>query len=536
MLRTPLITASFCLFVFTGIAQQPIFEDVSQVAGVQGILTNYALSVVDVDQDGLEDLYVGIKNQANRLYRNNGDGTFTNVAAAYGLADAGNTYTAIWADFDNDGDKDLYVGNYNQPNSYYINMGNGSFVEAAAQFGINNSGRCRCVITADVNRDGWLDIYVVNINEHNAFYLSDGSGGFIDWYYDSFAVDNLVGMGAVFFDSDNDGDVDLYLTHDAYQPNRLYINDGTGVFSNESFPLGAAHSGEGMGVDVTDYDHDGWLDIYITNNSDGNALLKNDGDGSFTNLEDSLDVADQGMGWGVAWFDYDLDGHKDLYMANNYAFSTFPNVLYRNLNGSAFEQVGLGSVLDSPYNGAAITVFDYDNDGDEDIAVANSLSVSYPGVQLFKNNTESGNHITFDLEGTVSNRDAIGTRLILYTDTLMQVDEHTGPSGYSQQNSERMKFGLGSREIIDSLYVRWPNGLEEVYYELEVNTTHYLVEGETLQPANTDVNMDFQFTVIDLLDFLSNFGCVGEECSGDLDGDADVDAYDLLLMLSGLFQ
>ncbi|MCH2197249.1 MAG: CRTAC1 family protein [Flavobacteriales bacterium] len=533
-MKKTLIFALACVASSVIVGQEAVFSDVSEGANITGEGINYGLSVVDINEDGLDDFYVSIKNSPNKLYQNNADGTYTDVAPELGLDDAGNTYASIWADFDNDGDKDLYCGNYNGPNSFYRNMGSGLFVEGAEALGIADEGQCRCVITGDVNNDGWLDIYVVNINQANAFYLGH-SGGFTDHYLASGAFDNLVGMGAVFFDSDNDGDVDLYLTHDAYQPNRLYINNGAGVFSNQGFQLGAAHSGEGMGVDVTDFDHDGWLDIYITNNYDGNALLRNDGDGSFTNVEEELAVNDPGMGWGVAWFDYNLDGEKDLYMANNYNFSTFPNRLFRNVGDGTFAISGDDGVIDSPWSSAAIAITDADNDGDEDILVANSLFGDSPGVQLFSNNSETGNYIGLRFEGTVSNRDAFGSRVTLWSEGHMQVDEHLGASGYSQQNSDRMVFGLGERQTADSLVIRWPNGLVEEFFDLEINTEHYFVEGQTLEDADADLNNDLTGTVTDLLDFLSNYGCSGPDCDGDLDDDDDVDTYDLLLALTNLF-
>ena len=527
-------TILLTLFALSSQAQLPLYADVSAAAGVQGEGINYCLAAIDFDQDGWEDLYVGSKNSPNSLYRNNGDGTFTNVAASVGLDYAGNTYAAMWLDFDNDGDPDLYVGNWNEPNLLYLNTPSG-FIEVGEQLGVADAGRCRSLCSADVNGDGWLDIYVVNINQHNAFYLSDDAGGYIDHYYTSFAVDNLTGMGSIFFDSDNDGDVDLYLLHDAYQPNRLYINDGTGVFSNQSFPLGAAHSGEGMGVDIADINHDGWMDVYITNNFDGNALLLNDGDGSFTNVEEELDVADPGMGWGVAFIDYNLDGEKDLYMVNNYAFSTFINTMYQNLGDMTFEQVGQGTVLDSTYPGAGMAVFDFDKDGKEDIAVANGLNVNSPGVQLFHNQGETGNYIAVRTEGTVSNREGIGSRLTLYSEGGVFTDEHVGMSGYSQQNSPYLYFGLGERSSVDSLTIQWSSGIIDTFYDLEINQRIVLVEGSTLEPGDADLNDDLVGDVTDLLDFLASFGCEGDCGDADQTGNGTVDTVDLLLLLTQIF-
>lgn len=492
------------------------------------------MSVIDIDEDGYEDLYVGCKNSPNFLYRNNGDGTFTDIAPELGLDFAGNTYASMWADFDNDGDKDLYLGNFNQPNSFFLNTP-GGFVEIAESLGIADEGRCRGLATADVNNDGWLDIYVVNINQDNAFFLSDGGGNYVDHYLTSLAVDNLVGMTALFFDSDNDGDQDLYLLHDAYQPNRLYINNGEGIFSNQSFPLGAAHAGEGMGVDIADINHDGWMDIYITNNTDGNALLVNDGDGSFTNMEDELGVAHQGMGWGVSWFDYNLDGEKDLYAVNNSIFTTFPNVMYMNEGEMVFTQVGQETVLDSPYQGAGMAVFDFDLDGKEDIAIANNTNINSPGCELLKNNSETGNYLAIKLQGTASNRDAIGSRIELWSEGSVFYDQHAGVSGYSQQNSDYLYFGLGERMMVDSIKIQWPSGLDEWFFPEEINQRIVLVEASTFQNTDADVNDDLTLDVEDLLEFLANYGCEEDCGDSDLSGDEVVNTVDLLLILTEIF-
>ena len=504
------------------------------ITETDNILSNaYGLSVVDLDNDGYEDMYVMIKNQANKFYHNNGDGTFTNIAVQLGIADAGNTNAAVWADFDNDGDKDLYVGNWGQPNKFYLNLGDAGFIEIGATLGVNNSGNCRSLAVADVNRDGWLDIYVVNISQENAFYLSNGSGGYINHYNASMATDNLIGMGSIFFDCDNDGDPDLYLLHDAYQANKLFINNGNGVFTNQAVQRNAAYQGEGMGVDVTDFNHDGWLDIYITNNYDGNALLVNDGDGTFTSIGVAAGVNNIGMGWGVSWFDYNLDGEQDLYMANNYVFSPLINVLYHNNGDSTFTQVGQGSALDSPYAGAGIAISDFNLDGREDIAIANPISATSPGVEVLLNQSDAGNWLAFTFEGVLSNRDAFGTRVTVWSEGFVQTDEWTGPSGYSQQNSSRMTFGLGERQVADSVQIRWPNGLEETYANLSANERYHFIEGNSAI-GNGDVNQDLAGNVQDLLLFLANFGCTGD-CTADINNDGIVNSQDLLLVLMGVF-
>ncbi len=528
-----LLSIGFLLLFGFASAQAPNFIDGTEASGITSTSSNYSAAIVDIDQDGLEDFYIGSKNQPNKLFRNNGDGTFTDIAPELGLDFAGNTYTSIWCDFDNDGDPDGFLGNFDEPNTFYRNLGNGLFVEEAQALGIAGNGKTRCVTSADVNQDGFLDIYVINLTQQNEFYLNDGNGGYIDFYFQSGATDALIGMGAVFFDSDNDGDQDLYLTHDAYQANKMYINDGSGHFVNNAVALGTNHAGEGMGVDVTDVDHDGWMDIYIANNYDGNTLLMNNGDGSYTDYSGGALIEDIGMGWGTAFTDFNLDGEKDIYVVNNYAFTTIINPLFQNNGDTTFTQVGQGTVLDSPNIGAGLAVADLDLNGTEDFVIANGFNANSAGTQVLWNQTLGNNWVNLKLQGTISNRDAVGSRVTLYTPNTVQTDEVLSASGYSQMNSLKLNFGLGEETQIDSVVVRWANGLVETFEDLALNQTHVLVEGsQTYAPLSGDFNENMIFDIMDLLILLENLGCSGELCEGDLNGDGTVNNTDLLFLLT----
>ena len=522
-----------CSIPLTIWCQEPVFVDGSELAGMTGTSSNYSASIVDIDEDGLEDIYIGSKlNQPNKMFRNNGDGTFTDIAAALGINSNSTTHAAIWADFDNDGDADCYLGNFNQPNQYYRNDGNGIFIEIAADLGITgDDGNTRCVVTADVNQDGWLDIYVVNVNEQNEFYYGDGQGGFYDYYFPSGASEIRVGLGAIFFDSDNDGDQDLYVTHDAYQANSMFINDGTGHFEERASWLGINNVGQGMGVDVIDFNHDGWLDIYITNFYDGNTLYVNNTDGTYTEISVEAGVDDIGQGWGVSWTDYDHDGHQDLYLANNGAFGGTPNVMYRNNGDSTFTIVGQGTLLDSPSYGSAIATADLNENGKEDIVVCNSLNANSVGTELFWNETETGNNwVGIKLEGTVSNRNALGSIVKVKTGDLVQMDVVFGGSGYSQMNSFRLNFGLAGNTSIDEVEIIWPNGLTEIFTDVEVNQYNSFTEGtgRRIGPS-ADFNQDHLINMNDLLLLLSGF--YGTSETYDLSSNGSVDSVDLLYFL-----
>ena len=210
--------------------------DHSVQAGLAGDYLNHTASVADYDLDGDLDVYIGSRLAPNTLYRNEGNAEF--VAVPAGVEDEGFTMASLFFDYDNDGDPDLFSCNTGDANRFWRNDG-GAFTDITDDLGLGSEGQCRSVHAADVNLDGWLDLYVVNMNEANEFWMSDGEGGFTDGYFASGATDNLIGMGALFLDIENDGDLDLYLTHDGNQANKLYINDGTGSFTNQAGGLGA---------------------------------------------------------------------------------------------------------------------------------------------------------------------------------------------------------------------------------------------------------------------------------------------------------
>ncbi len=460
--------------------QAPEFEDHSIAAGLLGNYLNHTASVADYDLDGDLDVYIGSRLAANTLYRNDGGAQFTAVEA--GVEDDGFTMASLFFDYDNDGDPDLFGCNLSEVNRFWRNDG-GEFTEISSDLWPGAERQCRSAHAADVNQDGWLDLYVVNMNEANELWIGDGNGGFTDGYLASGAVDQLVGMGALFLDIENDGDLDLYLTHDANQANKLYINDGLGTFDEQAAEWGLDLEAQGMGVDATDLNHDGYMDLFISNNLP-NALFLSPGPQPdpgeilpYTNVTETAGVGNVGMGWGTVFIDHDHDGERDLYVANEFLFSPISNLMYHNNGDLSFTDVAEGTVLESPYSGYGTVVADFDDNGTEDILVVNPLSGINPGCQLFLNQDTLNHWIGFELEGVMSPRDAAGARVVVYAGVdFVRTDQSFLGNSYSSCGPLTFNFGLGQRTSVDSVAFHWPSGLVTMLFDPEVDEYHTVLE------------------------------------------------------------
>jgi hypothetical protein len=486
MVRIPYIPSNaFTWICMCFLAAQPIvicaqsealFTNASALANVDESGLHHAAAVADFDGDGWEDIYVATKQGINRLFRNTGGMHFEEVAEAAGVNDAGNSNAALWADFNNDGWPDLVTGNYLNANRLYINNGNGTFEDATDIYNFGNEGPCRSLHAADYDGDGWIDVYVVNMNSHNAMYRNMGGQTFQNVTFPTGTVDTGIGMGCVFFDSDNDGDQDLYVTHDGNQVNKFFENNGDGTFAENAAEVGLDYQGNCMGVDVADINHDGWLDVYITDLYPSELFL-NDGDGTYTAIGETAGVNDSGMSWGCVWFDYNLDSEWDLYVVNDYAFAPTANRLYRGNGDMTYDLVSEGDpVLEHTYSDYGLAQGDFDRDGDLDLAIATTGSSVQPGFQILENQNETGHFIQFKLEGTISNRSAIGARVEIHFNGQTRVDEINCGQGYSGASSLVVHFGLGESTAIDSMNVIWPSGVVSAHGAFNADSTYQVLE------------------------------------------------------------
>jgi len=457
---------------------QIAFSDISISAGTMAKGgQNIGVSFCDYNQDNLEDLYVVCRTGPNHFYKNLGDGVFMEIGQEVGLDFRGNSRMAVWGDLNNDGFEEVYVGNMNEADVLYLNNGDGTFTDITLEAGITNDSRVFSANMVDVNEDGWLDIYISNSQGANVLYMNQGEAtlNFTDYTAEAGLIDTRHCMGAVFFDLDNDGDEDMYMTHDANIPNTLYENDGTGHFKEIAVAAGVAYRGNGMGVDAGDLNNDGFLDLYVTNLYK-NVLYINNGDGTFQDFTKISDVGDIGMGWGASIFDFDNDGLNDIYIGNDSYFYPLPNLLYRNRGNYKFSPIDTAAVVSSMQGTYGVATGDLNNNGVQDLALANIGRKD--NAQIFKNEMTPGYWIGFALEGVESNRSAIGTRIeILDNRGDLHVDQVTAGNGYAGQNTKRLHFGFGNVSAIKSIKITWPNGLVQEMDGLPLGTYYSIKEG-----------------------------------------------------------
>ncbi len=493
----------------------------------------------DYDNDGDLDLFLvnsgdltGAPLEApstNILYRNNGDGTFTDVTSTAGVSNAGNYGLGVaCGDYDNDGAPDLYVTNFGA-NVLYRNNGDGSFTDVTEETGVGDELWSSSATFFDYDRDGYLDLYVVNYvlypldvphplcdgychplyfeGAPDRLYRNNGDGTFVDatkiaGINDIGGSFHGKGLGVVAADFNNDGNPDLYVANDV-TPNYLFNNQGDGTFVEIGVAAGCAYSADGaaqagMGVDTGDYNGDGFLDIFVTNFSyETNALYRNNGDDTFTDVSYQAHLGDESyllLGFGTGFFDYDNDGHLDLFVANGHIFDrvkqttdivTYPqrNQLFHNNGNGRFTEVSFKSGDYFRQKGVSRgAIFgDYDNDGDLDIVVT-QLNQS---AELLRN--EGGNRqnwVRIKTVGILSNRDGIGARVTLTVGGHSRVEEVHAGSSYQCSHDPRAFFGLGDHTTIDRLEIRWPSGVVQVLENIPANQEIVVTEDSDKEKRN----------------------------------------------------
>jgi hypothetical protein len=455
------------------------FTDVTDKAGVGDIGWGMGVAIGDYNNDGWDDIYVTCLGP-NHLLKNNGDGTFTDVTKKAGVGDPRWSTGAAFVDYDNDGKLDLFVSNY-------VDFD----VDNLPEFG---KGRT-CQFKGIPVQCGPRGLKGAG----DALYHNNGDGTFTDVSRKAGVSDpdGYYGLGVIASDFDGDGLVDIFVANDS-TPNFLYHNNGDGTFKEIGFSSGTAVNENGseqgsMGVTLGDYDHDGRLDLFITNfDDDYNTLYHNDGKGSFTDVSYAAKVAAVSLpyvGWGTWFFDYDNDGWVDLMVVNGHVYPQLPsyrqrNFVHHNNRDGTFSEVGgqLGAPFAEKRTGRGAAFGDIDNDGDTDVVINN---LDGP-AQVLRNDGGNGNNsISIKTIGVKSNRDGIGARIKIVSGDLTQIDEvHSGGS-YLSQSDLRLHFGLEKRTKIDVIEVHWPSGNVDKIVDAGVNRILTIKEGQGIV-AQTD--------------------------------------------------
>ena len=455
------------------------FSDVTAKSGLARTGWQTGVAVGDYDNDGWDDLFCCFWGH-NILFRNNGDGTFTDVTRKAGLYDEQIRWGAgcTWLDYDRDGHLDLFVCNYIK-------------LDPAKTAAPGDAGYCQ-----------WKGIPVMCgprglPGDTNVLYHNNGDGTFTN-------VSEKAGIlkpgprysiTAVSYDFDNDGWPDIYVAVDS-QPSILFRNNHDGTFTDIAVLAGCAYSADGheqsgMGVAVADYDCDGWFDIFKTNFADDTAnLYHNNGDGTFTDVTfaSGVGINNQYVGWGCGFVDFDNDGWPDILQVNGHVYpeidqhqvgQTFknPRLVYKNLGGGRFKDVSstMGPGIGERFSSRGAAFGDYDNDGDIDALV---LNMNDRPSLLRNDGGNQKNWIKIKLIGTKANRTAIGARVRVTTGTHIQMDEvHSGSSVMSQCDL-RLHFGLGKSQTVDLLEVKWPTTQKvERFRQVKANQILTIREG-----------------------------------------------------------
>jgi enediyne biosynthesis protein E4 len=476
---------------------------------------------VDYNRDGLLDIYLicysqtpqpqGASKLKDVLYRNNGDGTFTDVTEKAGIANSMIGMGLAVGDYNNDGWSDLYITGYGA-SKLYRNKGNGTFDDVTKQAQVNNSRWGTSAAWFDYDNDGYLDLYVCNylkfdpnekapctffedkpycyiarmVGSQSVLFHNNRDGTFADVSEKAKIGISGKGLGVIAFDYNNDGRTDIFQANDT-APNFLFRNEGDNTFSEVGLEAGVAydpsgHARGGMGSDAEDVDRDGYLEIFVANfSAETNAFFHNDRDGLFTETTFKMGLGQISIpmsGFGSRFFDYNNDGLMDLFVLNGHPFEPInkifpettyaePPFLFEN-TGKEFREVAAdhGAPLKKFYPGRGLAVGDIDNDGDADLLLMN---VGQSPV-LLRNDGGNKNHwLGVKLNGTKSNRDGIGAKVTVRTRGVNRTRQLLGGTSYCSASDARLLFGLGDSSTVDEVEVKWPSGKVSSLKNLTIN-------------------------------------------------------------------
>jgi hypothetical protein len=484
-------------------------QSFTNVASQIGIISTYfddyyipggGVGFADYDNDGDPDLIIASKTHF-KVFRNSA-GIYIDVTAQSGISFSGDCLkSVVWGDFDNDGWRDVYLTSWYSGNKLYKNNGNGTFTDITNQAGVGVPYFYQSTTAAwgDINKDGLIDLYVGNYGniesageQPNFLFKNNGNGTFSDITISSGAGDSVYKkpLAIVIYDYDMDGWQDIYIAMDKNQRSTMFKNNGNGTFQDVTWTTGTMCFFDAMGIAVGDYNHDGLFDLHVSNGPPGNATFRYNGNGTFTDVAVPTNTTINKECWGNSFIDFDNDGWCDLY-ATASAGIDMCDVLYKNNRNNSFSNLGFSlGIRDSTFSYGAAKV-DYNNDGYMDLCVTMSRDSN---AHFYRNSGGSNKWIKLKCIGIQSNKDALGTVVTAYYNSEMNRQVILGGSSFLSSDDVELVFGIGSASVIDSLIINWTNGIVDRSYNITANGRYSALEGAGIigiTPIGNIVPRDF---------------------------------------------
>ena len=511
------------IFFISHILYSQQFRNITNISDLNEVVGNNGVAVADYDNDGDLDIFiVSARSQDgeeywSRLFENTNNGNFIDITESSGInqnlnhdidlinydedgnfsfdtIEHGDRLAASWGDFNNDGYPDLFLGNAVQ-SELYKNNGNGTFSNVTETAGFETyCEKCYIagVLWLDYDLDGYLDIFLSDYNQisPNKLYKNLGNETFqlIDL---SETIENANSFSALPIYANDDMYPDIYVANDFDQFNQLLINQDGNGFTEMAQEYGVEDPFDGMGLTTCDFNNDLDIDFFVTNIKENSLYTKDVVNAStpYTNYSEQANLYDTDWAWGVTFSDFNHDGFEDFYVANGF-FNPEDDRFFVNNNGINFTYGDFSGNPPLMSKSRSVNSFDYDNDGDLDLLVTDfNLNVNLwenKSVDTYFTDEVMGSWVKIFLQGTISNRDALGSIIQLnFEDGTSQIRQYTG-SGYQNQSLQSIHFGAATNNNISSIEITWPSGDHETFYNLQTNSTYKIVEGQGIQTLNNN--------------------------------------------------
>lgn len=482
-MRGIILNVALLSVVLTGYSQGFVHQSNALGISVPIGISNFGtgVSFFDFNQDGWDDLSIGTVADGTYLYLN-AEGEFNLLEV---LPNAHECKAVVWGDYNNDGQPDLFVGSHLGPSQLW-EQDDLTFSEIASEVGVpsDNAAMTFGASWTDYDLDGDLDLYITNYNQgtgpHN-WLLRNHEGEYFEEVAEAAGIDNGIvwSFMPVFADFDHDGWPDLYVINDKLAPNALFRNNGDGTFADMSDGSNTDIVIDAMSNSITDFDNDGDLDIYVTNDFTGNRLFRNDGDFVFTDITEETNATIGQFCWAGLWIDFDNNKQDDIFIATT-DYNDNQNRLFRISGQNTFMELQQAFSVNNDTPSYACAKGDYNRDGAPDFIQGNQGPFN---PYLWRNDWDVNNWIGIQLHPVVSNPQALGAWVKVCTNGDCRTRYTTSADGYLGQHSQQLIFGLDTDIAVDSVVIEWPSGHLDHIFSPAINKYHSIIEGETLSLA-----------------------------------------------------